>query len=414
MSSTHLPRLLAAPNEDGAGPSALLSYIVRALLELHPGLHATVWNQSRQALNESLYQDYIAQGRVNVEPVWNLVQLARPAGQVSAPATLQLLGDYHRQRDEYINKLAEVEADLILDFGVPAAARWGAEHGVPSISVFDHSWSRTLEMIAERSTELSAIEQSRWQALVQAIREDEHHTSNLYLFPSMIAPPPFGEYWRAPLADERIRLMPGVLGGRGQWSRETAREFLRVTEPGPTILVLGGDSSVWDAPLESLVRAMLVAEGSGELDVNCIVYLPESLLRHTDLESELEKPQVRRVRRLRFYPGNTIQAILPAIDFLFARAGGGTVNDAIAARTPFVCVREPGQAQVEAILEACLARGLTRAVEWEAFAASPLSVILNEFNRQSENGYLAGRLADIQNGVEQEIAREIGSVMGWS
>jgi len=121
-------KVLVAPNEDGAGPSALVSHVVRHLLARARGfrLEIAVWNRSRHAFNRVLYGDLPA---VRVAPVWNIVELVKdPAtGEVSATGTLERLREYERLREGYPGPGPEEEAgfDLVLDFGMPPAVRWG-------------------------------------------------------------------------------------------------------------------------------------------------------------------------------------------------------------------------------------------------------------------------------------------------
>jgi hypothetical protein len=63
----------------------------------------------------------------------------------------------------------------------------------------------------------------------------------------------------------------------------------------------------------------------------------------------------------------THHILFPAFDLILTRAGGGTVNDAIAFRAPLVLVEEPGMWQVEQIRRACVEMGLAESASLEEF-----------------------------------------------
>lgn len=406
-------RILAVPNEDGFGPSALLSYIVKEMLRQREDCHVTVWNQSRKEFNENLYRGAIEQGRVEVVPVWNLIQLQKDgeSGAVSIPGTLQRLGDYRAGSDRYPLSSGSNRFDLVVDFGVPAAARWAAARGIRSASVCDHSWAKTLEMIlvdhdrqhsgAGRCTD--AV-RGQWLQLIREIKEDEALTQRLWLFPEFIAPESFLRHWQQLIAPSAIRRFEGVLGGRPTWSRQQALDYLGVAE-GRILLIQGGDTPALDTLLRQLVPGFLDAAGElDELHLNVAIYVPRGSYRHPEvkrLNDPREKDRSPRVRGFAPVPGGTIQELLPHVDLLVTRAGGGTVNDAIACRTPFLCAPEPTQSQVEAIHAACCQQGLTRTIP----AAEPRAFILNRM--QLGGGKLAGEVSQIPNQAERALVEEI-------
>ncbi len=406
--------ILAVPNEDGFGPSALLSYVVKELLAQRPGSRATIWNRSRADYNRSLYRDLVAAGRVNVEPVNNLIELAKDAatGEVSIAGTLSLIGDYRAASDRYAAGAEFSEFDLVVEFGVPAAARWAAKRGIPCVSIFDHVWARTLAMLLDdAAAPVTARQRAQWRALVAAVRRDESFTRKLFLFPNFISPPLFHAHWRTVAPRAAVRRLSGVLGGTASWSERQARAHLGLTAPGRLVMIQGGDTPAWDALLQRLVPAFLDARA--ELDarrLNVAFYIPRRIAGRGAI-ARLNDPAVaRRCPRVRAFapvPGGTTQEIFPFVDLLVTRSGGGTVNDAVACRTPFVCVRERSQSQVEAILAACLRRGLTREVNDAALKADPLDTILAEFDRARDNRKMAAVMGEIPNHAEKKLAREI-------
>lgn len=136
-------KILAVPNEDGFGPSSLTSHIVRELLRSgDPICEVTIWNKSREAYNRELF---LGNPRVTVVPVDNIIALFKVDGMPSIPKTLTTIGDYRKRSNDYL--VHQGDFDLVVDFGVPAAARWASKRSTLSVSVFDHSWSKTLELI---------------------------------------------------------------------------------------------------------------------------------------------------------------------------------------------------------------------------------------------------------------------------
>jgi hypothetical protein len=159
-----------------------------------------------------------------------------------------------------------------------------------------------------------------------------------------------------------------------------------------------------------MLAAQLLDSGQSErlvkANVNLVIWFPAGVLA-PDLADALDA--IARVRRLKAVPGGTIQSILPGIDYVFMRAGGGSVNDVIAQRRPFVCVREPGQSQIEAILAECLRAGTTLpAVEPRTFAQDPLGVVLEQVTLLEGNRTrLLSSMRRIPGRGEQPLAQMI-------
>ncbi|MFZ2642968.1 MAG: hypothetical protein WA117_18380 [Verrucomicrobiia bacterium] len=407
-------RILAVPNEDGFGPSALLSYVVKELLAQRPGSHVTIWNRSRAGYNRSLYRDLITANRVNVEPVCNLIQLDKnPAtGTVSIPGTLALIGDYRATSNRYAAGARSGDFDLVVEFGVPAAARWAAKRRLPCVSIFDHAWGQTLEMIlADTHAPVTPRQRTQWRNLVAAVRRDESFTRRLFLFPQFISPPLFRAHWRSVAPRAVVKQLSGVLGGTASWNERQARKHLGLSAPGRIVMFQGGDTPAWDALLQRLVPAFL--DASAELEarrLNVVFYIPRRIADRGAI-ARLANPAVaRRCPRVRAFapvPGGTTQELFPFVDLLVTRAGGGTVNDAIACRTPFVCVRECSQSQVEATLMACVRRGLTRVVDSAALEADPLGTIFSEADRARDKRKMVAAMRKIPNHAGKKLAREI-------
>lgn len=439
--------VLASPHKDGYGGSALLSYIIRALLRcLAPRFRVTIWSDKRSGrekehlYNQVLFSEEVKQGRVRVVAVDNLIELQKPGGMTSISKTLAKIADYRGRSDRYpamADTAGSPRFDLVLDFGVPAAARWARRMGMRSISVCDLSWSKTLELILKDLEDMSFNQLSeehrftkeqreRWLQLIEEIKEDEREVHTLFLCPPFITPHVFWKHWR-----EEIGVAPvdigGVLGGTHgiapllidlgrvleapELTRTQAREFLRITEPGQSILIQAGDTPAWDDVLPRLVTGFIKLEREGHLGVNVTINIPGRFEF-----KELDDPTLKRVRRLGS-SGGTIQKVLAAFDFMLTRAGGGSVNDTVAGRVPFACVDEPGQAQVRAILHACLESNLTRSISWNTFRDDPVRVALSQWAGESacrENGELATRLRGIPCHGEKSIVEAICLVLDES
>jgi hypothetical protein len=383
--------ILVVPGGDGFGPSSLVSHVVRDLVG--HGCRVTIWNDRRAGdglYNRALFAD---EPRVEVVPVADRIVLGKVDGGPSIPATLANLGDYRAWSEAYPGFAMAPEFDLVLDFGVPAAARWAGRQGLPSISFFDHGWSRTLSLMAEMLPATPG-ERDRWQSVVAEIEADERAVREMILFPPYITPEVFRRHWRDVLATEPGEL-PGVLGGHPAWDRDRARRFLGLTEPGPVVLVQAGDTPAWDPVIPALVAGL----GASRLEANVVLHVPERLIT-APLTAALEAAGPR-LRRLRIPPG-TMQLLLPAVDVIVSRAGGGTVNDALACHVPLVCVEEPGQEQVALILRGLEERRLARRVAWDAFVADPARVCRAQWEQAGN-----WRPAEIPRGAEAAVTRRI-------
>ncbi|OHE78772.1 MAG: hypothetical protein A2107_07065 [Verrucomicrobia bacterium GWF2_62_7] len=258
---------------------------------------------------------------------------------------------------------------------------------------------------------VTTSQRTQWRNLVAAIRRDESFTRKLFLFREFISPPLFRAHWRNIAPCAAAKRLSGVLGGTSSWSEQRARKYLGLTKPGRIVMIQGGDTPAWDALLQRLVPVFLDARAELEARrLNVAFYIPRRIADRCTL-ARLNDPTVaRRCPRVRAFapvPGGTTQEIFPFVDLLVTRAGGGTVNDAIACRTPFVCVRERSQSQVEATLAACAHRGLTRVVDSTALEADPVRTILAEVDRALDNRRMATVMKAVPNHAERELVREI-------
>ncbi len=418
MQSNKKRKILIIPNEDGFGPSALASYIARALLQ-DKNNYITILNKSRVEFNKSIYADEIKNRRIDAIPVWGLIQLDKTDGKVSLPGTIKKIGNYKEQSNQYPFISEFSKYDLVLDFGVPAAAKRAAKNGIKSVSVFDHSWSKTLKMILADEDKnqpdhlwLSEADRHSWQCLTDEIEKDEAFVQKLILFPSFITPDIFHQHWKSLLSEKQINVMDYVLGGEVE--KDEALPNLTDTigqlpgENTKIVLIQAGDTPVWDTIIPKIVNEFSKANHElQELDLTFVIYIPDRLKTIPEVGKILKYDDKQRVRGFGYLTGGTIQKILPAFDFLITRAGGGTVNDAIACRVPFVCVEEKGMSQVEAIMEECVKAKLTRKITWDNFIKNPKQVILDEFARNTENSKLIKNMEKIRNKGEYELVKEL-------
>lgn len=409
-------RILVVPNEDGFGPSALASYIVRALLENREN-QITIWNKSRLAYNRSLYEDAIAAGRVRLWDVWNLIQLDKKMGEVSIQGTLRRVGEYRALSHQYPFDPPDTNFDVVIDIGVPAAVRWAVRTGIKSVTVFDHCWSKTLQMILadEDMRQLGVPRPSDpfralWHLLVDEIRRDELLTQKLFLFPRFITPDIFYKHWEAMIPKSAIHEMGSVLGGSTSKGKAmlNLKEAIGHFQSGKVIMIQGGDTPAWDSLLPNLVDAFLKHQDELERrNLTVVIYLPTRLRTNPMIARVFCDPPPERVRGFGPLKQGTIQTILPAFNFLVTRAGGGTVNDAVACRVPFVCVEETTMSQVQEILQACEDRGLTRRILWDKFTEAPMESILLEYDGQEANKAIVQEMKGIPSEGEKVVVSEV-------
>ena len=403
--------ILIIPNEDGFGPSSLAYHIVQSLLQKRPLWRILLWNKSRFSYNQRLYQKYIRDGRVTVKPIWNIIQLQKSMGRVSMRETLKLMSNYNLLSETYANQRISDKIDVIVDIGVPPATRLARHNELPCISVFDHSWGKTFEMLSDYVEEepegpLSLKECEDWRHLIKAVQRDERDTQKILLMPDFITPKLYLDYWYQRINVEVTRL-PGVLGGTVA-SKQEAMGTLQIREGMRTILIQGGDTPVWDDMLRHLFP-VLVREAKSKLqerNTQVIVYLPERLLKDVSLKDALNYsgPNVYFLNELR---NATLQRILPCIDLMITRPGGGTVNDCVACRVPFVCLEEKSQPQCQSILYACITNGLTRIMNAEAFLNDPVSVLLKESDSAYDNKRIVEQMNKVPIHGEAMIVQEI-------
>lgn len=384
-------RICVACNEDGFGPSVFAYYVVRSLIDgwartAGASLDVRVLNRSAADFNRKLYQGL----PVRVEPIGSLVRFEKANGEVHVPRTLDQLQHYTARRASYASEVRNLLTGCAaaIDIGVPLFSRAAAQFGVPHrLTLFDHSWAATLRLIAAdqwkdiyvHNPQPGPAERSRAQRIATAIEADEACATDLFLFENYLTPGEFLAHWQqlgfAP------KILPGVLGSRVNHADACTKLNTTLAEYGnqrpappnrPWVLLSPGGTPVWDQQLPALLEQVL---DGAQLDY--VLFLSKDLGPLLQERGNL-LGSIHRSERIRYFGpigGATQQAILPAFCRIVTRAGGGTVNDAIAAGVEFVFVEE-AQVQVRLIERECTALGLTGpAATLEEFRRDPKQCI---------------------------------------
>jgi hypothetical protein len=171
-----------------------------------------------------------------------------------------------------------------------------------------------------------------------------------------------------------------VLGGPeatrawgGGEPRAAVRRLLGIEDELPVLYLSGGGTGVWDDALSDLLsdyiarppRYWVVAFNPVEAEKRGIrMSWKQSCQAQVACGSDRGAPRVIFLGDVR---GETHHVLFTGFDLVCTRAGGGTVNDALAFRVPLVLVEEPGHVQVEQIRRSAEHLGLCRGVAWEEF-----------------------------------------------
>jgi hypothetical protein len=364
-----------AANEDGFGPSAFAWHLVRAVRAARPGAEVVLLNRGAHEFNSRLYEQW---PEVRLEPVDSLIRFEKAHGEVHVPRTINALCRYQRRREAYARAVRPHlrGCRAAIDIGVPLLARAAREAGIRAVTVFDHSWARTLRGISsqdaryERAPAPTEEDREFAELFAAQVEEDERCASEVWLFEPFLTPPEFSEHWRrlgfAP------RMLPGALGG-GLGAAEARRALDRLLaelgqepagEQRPLVLLSPGGTPVWDSMIPALIGRFV--EGPER------EYLP--VLSHPNVDGAWRERMRAASRKIRWFDlvrGATQQAILPAFALVVGRAGGGTVNDCLATRTPLAFVEEH-QWQVGLIERECRRwQPPPRSASWPEFRADP-------------------------------------------
>jgi len=399
-------KILFVLNEDGFGPSALSSYIVKKLLSERNNWKIDIWNNNCFDYNTRLYKHQIESGQIKIEGIDNLLKLIKQNGRINKHKTIKILESYlDKSHNNNIYK-NDFTYDLIVDFGVPGIVKQASILKIKTLSIFDHSWSKSLEDILKKTVEESKSENLlKIEFIISKIKAEESLVQELILFPDYLTPKSYVTYWEN-ILNTHVDILPGVLGGNIQPNVENSNKY-KFNNDNATILIQGGNTLAWDLILKYIAKDVQSNIDLLEKNrINLLIYIPNEIEGLSDFDF-LKKRKCKYMKILEPINDGTIQSILSTIKFIVTRAGAGTVNDAIACRIPFVCVEEPEHTQVDSILESCLNRGLTRKLLYKDFLNAPLDNIIKEFNKKDENKSIVKKMKKINTGSENAVTQRI-------
>ncbi len=385
--------ILLAPHEDGLGASAWAARIARELLRRHDHPIAKIRILVSSEALEAFHRDKYGSAPVEIvrlEEVRRPLRLVKNQGGVDVAATVEsALTGYAASHQEYDRATAArgilEDADLLVDIGVPQLTRLVTEENrqrlasgrrpLAAVTLQDHSWSLTLREMASAAGLLT----EPVAAALRVLQDDEVRAPQTVLFPEPITPAIFQRHWRDVLGVSVLAL-PGVLGGprwTERWAGEacprTVRALLGIRDELPALFISGGGTSVWDDTLTALLDDYVAHPPR----YHVVVFSPaEARRRGVRLAAQpapcgsiecARHPACERLIFLGRVAGETHHPLFAAFDLVLTRAGGGTVNDAIAFRVPLMLIEEPGHWQVEQIRMACRTMGICRTATLEGF-----------------------------------------------
>ena len=396
-------KIALVPNDDGYGPSALGFYVAKAMLRR--GVSLVIRNESALILNACFYKDEIKNGKVSLEAIFGGIRLRKTAEGVDIPASLEDVRGYPARSSKYA---VPEDVEAVVDIGTPCAARAARLAGKPAITICDHSWGKTYEILLEGFTAgvpgattiarpaTMTIADDEVAKAINELKKDESNAQVVFLFPEFMAPRPFHEHWKS--LGVKIEPIGGVFGGPAVSPKE-ARNTMAIPEGAPsrTVYILGGGTPVWDAKLPEIILQMK----DKSLPYNLVVF-----------DRNAKPNEYVRVGQNVFkggvIDGATVQGLLPGIDLVITRAGGGIVNDSVACRVPFVCVEEPNHLQVEMIRQNCEKEGLTRTIPIGEFRERAIGEIVErELGNQVGNTAILEAMQRVRNGMEEAVAARI-------
>jgi hypothetical protein len=404
-------RICIAANEDGFGPSALAFYLIQGLfaewrkLGRTHKLQIVLLNKRAHKLNHALHD---RNKRVQLVPLDSFIRLERQEGEVCVPATVRALRSYPAWQEQYCGAVRRhlVGCALSIDVGVPLLARAARRFGVPHVTVFDHSWARTLQGIVSQQVK-SQQQVPRTADLIlarriaAAIEQDEKYADEVFLFDRYLTPPEFLQHWR------KLGLVPRVINGvfgtrcgvdraRNNLNRILHQRDQCTVSTEKLVLITPGGTAVWAGMMERMIQDYIKRLNTDYLPVFA-PYQPTAAQKR-----RLQKSA--NIRWFDFVPGGTLQEVLPTFEVVITKAGGGTVNDCLASRTPFVCVEER-QWQVKLIERECKRLGIIptlRQTSLDVFREDPVRSI-DMFVAK----YAGRRCSPVRTGRERSVAKAI-------
>jgi len=452
--------IVIAPNEDGFGTSAWAVRLARELAREGRGrvarIKVVVATDKRERFHEDKYTPDLPVDRVRLEGVTKRIELVARSGAVDVKESIEQAilpyADSCAQYEEALSRQRVFEnANLVVDLRVPQIVRAAyrenlrrareSKRPMTCVTIFDHAWSLSLRRIASSDTARGSPTQNVEDALAD-IENDETLTQEAILFREPICPSDYHGYWRRILG-RTPRLIPGALGGplcaleyakgtdfdvfrsrleeSGQCpeaaydrAREHAQAILGTHKSLRTLFISGAGTTVWDDVLEKMINDYETQPPQ----YNIVTYSPAEVKRRgikMEIQGGVERGTSNKTERLIFVDrtfGDTHLVLFPAFDLVLTRAGGGTVNDAIACRVPLVLVEQPGMWQIEQIREACRREKIARVVTLGEFKKRPRACV------ESGNGLLKelenerSNMLAIPNHSEIWLVRELLKMAG--
>lgn len=443
-------RLMLVPNEDGFGPTMAVFHLLRGLLNVarQKGVELQILLQGgkQQTMSRLVDQELSEhKSRIIPIPVRGVIQLVKdPRGLLDVEKTRNsLVGvgspGYATNRSAYATNVKETlkTTDAVVSFGSPeilnAASIAEREIGTPirRFEVFDHSWSLTIANIFgseqyreeyERRFGRSYDDDDAAKRVVALIRDDEAKAERVWLFPEFITSSDYFSHWKGLMKGRPVARVEGVFGGidrshtakKSEWqkSRETIGRWLGlandVVSASRIVVVQAGGTQLWDEVLGDIILECYRMDKTGDLR-NIFLFQKfsvEALLakmesdRSEVIEGTKEALQAvldQKTERIRCIGDDVCanwQRVFVGADLIFSRAGGITVQDAVACLTPIVCVEELGQWQTEKIRRMCDLHRIAETVFHAAFKAAAIGPILHHLNAYYSSQDTKGSLGD--------------------
>ena len=429
--------LCIACNEDGYGPSAFAYYLVKAIAGLWENKYKSKYKLTIFVINNFAFDFnktiYDSPGSI-VCPVQlaedSLIGLEKRNGEVHIKKTLTRLKQYRTHRQEYLNGIQPYlkNCNVAIDIGVPLFVRSARMLQVPHrITLFDHSWTETLRMICSKTNiklyrynnPPNKNDRKLAEEIAAFIEEDEACASEVWLFDRYITPDVFWNHWNRLMSPNKLKNLEGVLGSRNDPKKawEILNKHLidlgQKSVPDPFIkgnpklvLISPGGTPVWAELISKWIDDLI---RNPSLDYIPVFSNPVAVNKKQTLYIKNKMRQSGYVRWFEFIKGSTQQIILPAFDLIVTRAGGGTVNDALAAGVPFACIEE-AQVQVKQIEEACFKNGLIseKGIKLSHFQEDPV----RHMDRFFKNRHTCiDAIHQIKTGAEKKLAEKILSLL---
>ena len=341
--------IVLAAHDDGSGAHVVMTHVCRALLEVgrkageNPLLLYHNSSNVGSKWAEPLMFD-TSRGRRwkkwkapgtwpkpaelrRLDGIWfptdNVLRFGkRSDGSLDVPATRSMLNGVERRFPAWGAFMPDAIHDqvvLAIEMGVPQLAKWAHDRDVPTVSVGDMFWSRTLRHSLEGAGEYDRDV----EAALNVIAGYERLTEEVWLLP-LVAPREYVDYFGE--LGIPLLMLPGLIGPRpGERDVRASRDVLKIKSE--KLVVLGaGTTRVWS----KLYREMDdLVKKRGADDFALLHPIEGGMLRLTDGKRQRDFKQT----------GGMLPYFLAAD--LGVTRGGITMTEFVSCRLPFVVVQEP-------------------------------------------------------------------------